>query len=114
VGTGLESSGDGTSWATAYASLEDALDNAADGDEIWMQGGAYPLDTYLNIYDINNVSIYGGFSGTETALSQRDLAANATILDGSAVEKDSDGKQDGHGDRQDRQEKAGPLSKMIR
>jgi len=85
VGAGLESSGDGTSWATAYASLEDALDNAADGDDIWMQGGTYPLDTYLSIYNVNNVSIYGGFSGTETALSQRDLAANATILDGSSV-----------------------------
>ena len=85
VGAGLETSGDGTSWATAYASLEDALDDAADGDEIWMQGGNYPIDGELNIDEMNNVSIYGGFDGTETALSQRDWNANPTILDGSAV-----------------------------
>ena len=85
VGAGLSSSGEGTSWATAYASLQDALAAAEDGDEIWVQAGTYPLDTYVSVYNVNNVSIYGGFSGTETALSQRDLAANATILDGSAV-----------------------------
>jgi len=85
VGAGLENSGDGTSWATAYASLEDALDNAAEGDEIWMQGGTYPIEVNFGISSPNNVSIYGGFSGTETALSQRDFAANPTILDGSAL-----------------------------
>ncbi|BBO72369.1 hypothetical protein DSCA_62990 [Desulfosarcina alkanivorans] len=90
VGAGLSSSGDGTSWATAYASLEDALDDAEDGDDIWVQEGIYPLETYLSIYGINNVSIYGGFIGTETALSQRDFAAHATILDGSPLMYASD------------------------
>jgi len=77
----LESSGDGTSWATAYATIMEAVTATGAGDEIWVQGGTYQ-PTWIYFSGKQNVSIYGGFSGMETALSQRDLTANATILNG--------------------------------
>ncbi len=80
VGADLGSSGDGTSWATAYASIREAVDAAEDGDEIWVQGGTYQ-PTWIP-FSKHDISVYGGFSGTETALSQRDLGASPTTLDG--------------------------------
>ncbi|MEE8404187.1 MAG: SUMF1/EgtB/PvdO family nonheme iron enzyme, partial [candidate division Zixibacteria bacterium] len=83
--------GSGTSWADAYGDLQDALDDADSGDEIWVaEGTYYPTSDYgLGIGDrgkhfrmINGVEIYGGFDGTETALEQRDVQNNETILSG--------------------------------
>lgn len=75
---------DGTSWANAYVTINDAADNAIDGDEIWVAGGTYQLYTSgEGTVEINNaVSIYGGFAGTETHRSQRDRGQNNTIIDG--------------------------------
>jgi len=83
--------GNGTSWADAYGDLQDAMDDAISDDEIWVAAGTYkPTSDYgLGIGDrgkhfrmINGVGIYGGFDGTETALDQRDVQNNETILSG--------------------------------
>jgi hypothetical protein len=83
--------GTGTSWADAYGELQDALFAARNDeqiDQIWVAAGTYTPDT-TGVADpndtfrmINGVAIYGGFAGTETALDQRDIQANETILSG--------------------------------
>ena len=63
--------GDGSSWANAYGSLQDALNDAEPNDSIWVGEGTYkPTSDYgLNIGDRgkhfrmkNYVGVYGGFS----------------------------------------------------
>lgn len=79
----------GTSWADAYTDLNSLLSNLSEGDEIWVAKGVYnPGSSSSNDYFINqdNVKIYGGFAGTETDLSDRDLSlihtTNQTIFSG--------------------------------
>lgn len=85
----------GTSWANAYTSFQSALDVAVSGDEIWIAAGTYkPSFDYgvgggirdYHFRMINGVTIYGGFAGTESAVSERtDFSrggANETIFSG--------------------------------
>ena len=83
--------GNGGSWATAYGDLNEALDAAeairdihGTYPEIWMAEGTWYGDSVsTNAFTIREgISIYGGFAGNETDLSQRDVAAHPTILDG--------------------------------
>ena len=76
---------DGTSWGNAYPNLQDALDNANANDQIWITAGTYkPMNNALstdNWFAVNQpVEIYGGFTGTETMLSERDWENNITTL----------------------------------
>ncbi|WP_417609874.1 T9SS type A sorting domain-containing protein [Owenweeksia hongkongensis] len=84
---------DGSSWPNAYADLQDALETAQAGDDIWVAQGTYYPSKDIN-YDANvdtkqmsfamidSVGIYGGFAGTETIRQQRDWRSNQTILSG--------------------------------
>ncbi|MES2619750.1 MAG: T9SS type A sorting domain-containing protein [Bacteroidota bacterium] len=75
----------GTSWANAYTNLQQALLNSVAGNEIWVAKGTYyPSDTNrLAHFDLkDNVSMYGGFAGNETSLSQRIPNTSETILSG--------------------------------
>lgn len=98
--------GDGSSWANALTEVADALRyakarqsswTAASPLQIWVAGGIYkplysPADNNFGNEDgmnnafllVKNVKMYGGFAGTETALSERDLSltANKSILSG--------------------------------
>lgn len=81
------STGSGTSWANATASLTQALSIANAGDQIWVARGTYKAsptgnqDTSFHLK--NGVAIYGGFTGTETTLAQRtDTTGTTTILSG--------------------------------
>ncbi len=89
--TGGSDSNTGASWAQAFLTIQKALDIATAGAQIWVAEGTYYPDRGPS--QINNartstfslkdgVAIYGGFVGTETLLSQRDVAANVTILSG--------------------------------
>jgi parallel beta-helix repeat protein len=82
-------SGTGMSWDNAYTDLQDALERAAACyvPQIWVAKGTYRPDTNPSNYDANfsmidDVALYGGFNGTETSRSQRNLLTNETILTG--------------------------------
>ncbi|WP_299117197.1 LamG-like jellyroll fold domain-containing protein [uncultured Winogradskyella sp.] len=92
----------GENWTNAYTDLQSAIDQATTcsiRDQIWVAAGIYkpsvlprnstPLST-LNFFDdrnfsfhlVNNVAMYGGFSGNENDISERNLGLNPTILSG--------------------------------
>lgn len=85
--TGLNN---GTSWSNAYTSLETAISNSSSGDQIWVASGTYKPTTqiggtgarYAAFRMKDGVGLYGGFSGNETLLEQRDFNTNETILSG--------------------------------
>ncbi len=68
--------GDGSSWSNA-CNLGDAMSKS--GTQIWVQKGTYYPTEMLSLP--NSVKMYGGFSGTESNLSQRDSMSNSTIID---------------------------------
>ena len=90
----------GNSWTNAAPEFASALKAAKTNSaitQIWVAGGTYkplysPADNNFGDGDgrnnafllVSNVKIYGGFAGTETTLSQRNLtiAANKSILSG--------------------------------
>jgi uncharacterized repeat protein (TIGR01451 family) len=102
--------GTGLSWVDAYPNLQDALDrtnvHSRNSYEIWVAEGVYYPDedadgdhmhddegeSFTLSYD--NVQLYGGFAGNETARDQRDWEANVTVLSGDV---DGDDTTDDHG-----------------
>jgi hypothetical protein len=85
---------DGTTWETAGRTIQTAVDAAAaDPDaEIWVAAGTY------DAVSIEGAAprLYGGFSGTEDALSERDPARYVTTVrsadfEGAVHIEDSDG-----------------------
>ncbi len=92
--------GDGLAWESALNDLQLAMDkaellntddtNCNDIFEIWIAEGTYIPTKLLEAEDarsasfslLNNVALYGGFEGTETALDQRDWTTHETILSG--------------------------------
>ncbi len=89
--------GDGRSWITALASLQKALEIAAEYEgvqQIWVAGGVYtPTDVNgpreATFQLLNNVAIYGGFAGSETKLEERDPNCHVTILSGDLRSNDA-------------------------
>ncbi|WP_461256799.1 beta strand repeat-containing protein [Treponema sp. R80B11-R83G3] len=80
--------GDGTSWENAFRYLQTACEAAAEFPadvpvEIWIASGTYTaggVDDYFPLAP--NTAYIGGFAGYETAKSQRNLAANETVISG--------------------------------
>lgn len=72
---------DGTSWANAYTSLQQALSAAFAGQVIKVAAGTYTPGGSSSTFTIKNgVAIYGGFP---SGGGERDLAGNLTVLSGS-------------------------------
>jgi len=110
VDSSATSVGDGSSWATAFKDLQDAIDVACvcDTTEIWIAEGTYfpSREIYTSFEDLideeslssiiampleeqpksfyfdKDVQIYGGFSGGETLREERDYKMHKTILHG--------------------------------
>ncbi|MCF0074896.1 T9SS type A sorting domain-containing protein [Dyadobacter sp. CY261] len=80
--------GPGVSWECASGDLQSVIEKAASGDEVWVAGGRFDVGASISSFRMKEgVKIYGGFTGTETSLANRDLtvATNASILQSSIV-----------------------------
>lgn len=66
---------DGKSWANASDNLQAMINYALAGDSVFVAKGTYMPAANSSFILKEGVKIYGGFAGTETNLSQRDLAA---------------------------------------
>ena len=77
---------DGSSWSNAFTNLQSALKYSRYNlSEIWVAQGTYTpgvLKSHSFKVSLNNVALYGGFDGTETVLSERDIKGNVTKLSG--------------------------------
>jgi hypothetical protein len=90
VNKNVATSGNGSSWNTAFKELSQALSVATSGKEIWVAKGIYAptyctncigqKDATFAIQD--GIKLYGGFAGYETNVSQRNRSTNLTILSG--------------------------------
>lgn len=87
--------GDGSSWQHAAGDLMVVLGRAKAGQTVWVARGTYipsPNDRNASFYIKSGVKVYGGFTGSETALHQRNPALNLTILSGeigSSIKEDN-------------------------
>jgi hypothetical protein len=98
----------GESWIDAFTSFQSALDQAEAGDQIWVAKGIYLPESdyglgggsrYYHFRMVDEVAIYGGFSGGEINLDQRvDFGpggSNETILSGDLNANDDFDAADG-------------------
>jgi predicted outer membrane repeat protein len=78
----------GLTWQDAFTDLQDALtaSTCSNTDSIWVAKGIYyptsGTDRTISFDLKNSKKLYGGFVGNETALTQRNIAENETILSG--------------------------------
>jgi hypothetical protein len=84
---GTYSGNNGTSWVDAYKDLTSALAELGTNtakNTIWVARGTYNPVNSSSSFNIpqSNVSIIGGFAGTENLATQRDSINNTTVLDG--------------------------------
>ena len=79
--------GDGSSWTNAEDSIQDAVDAATNGDELWVAAGTYTATTDPVVTMKEGVAIYGGFAGTEITRNARDWESNLTSIDGQSTRR---------------------------
>lgn len=93
--------GNGTSWEKASGDIQAMINIAQEGEQIWVAKGTYkpnrradnpnvqtPNDRNNAFVLKKNVSLYGGFIGTETSLDQRNWKQNETVLSGDFKDND--------------------------
>lgn len=92
---------DGRSWATAFTTIQEAIDLAGPagedvlGGHVWIAEGVYNENRTLIRNSVNTgslllrkkVTLFGGFDGDETSFDERVLEFNKTIIDG-AIARD--------------------------
>ncbi len=98
VATTGDDSNSGSDWSLALKSVQKGLDAAStlisqafcSAVEVWVAAGTYTPTCLTNSADprtatfrlLANVGLYGGFSGTETALIDRNVGTHVTTLTG--------------------------------
>jgi hypothetical protein len=96
VSTTGNDSNTGDSWGAALRSLQEAQARSGIGSQIWMREGTYlPNDDAPSNYSLeqafflkNYTEVYGGFSGSETDVSQRNPDLYPTLLSGDLRQDD--------------------------
>ncbi|MDF7824960.1 right-handed parallel beta-helix repeat-containing protein [Pontiellaceae bacterium B12227] len=79
---------DGSSWVTAYLTVQAGIDAAEAGgdDSVWVAAGTYKpttgTDRFATFELKSGITVYGGFSGNESSLVERDWVLNVTVLSG--------------------------------
>lgn len=84
-----------TTWATASNDLQAVINACSAGDEIWIAAGTYKPNRRADALTVitttdrndafvlkNGVKVYGGFTGVEVLLSQRNSTTNVVTLSG--------------------------------
>jgi parallel beta-helix repeat protein/predicted outer membrane repeat protein len=108
VDIGATGANDGTSWATAYQCLQNALEQAVPGDEIRVAEGAYQPDRRIEkagriglrisasgarietFQLLSGVTVKGGYAGVAAADPDlRDIELHQTILSGDLKDDDA-------------------------
>ncbi len=89
---------DGSCWKDAYRLLQEAIASASFGDELWVAHGTYYPDEWNGV-DTNDressfqildgVKIYGGFTGNEASIDDRNDPDAITILSGDLMQDDA-------------------------
>lgn len=95
VKTGNAGTAPYTNWGTASNDLQAVINQCVAGDEIWIAAGSYRPNrradalTVITAADRNNafvlkngVKVYGGFTGVETLLGQRNSTTHVVTLSG--------------------------------
>lgn len=89
VRVALDGSGaDGLTWGTAYTNLQTAVDSTYAAFGVWVKQGVYSITNPILMRDY--VSVYGGFAGTETVLTQRNWRVNTTTISNSVTATQAD------------------------
>lgn len=99
-----EPRGEGNSWKAAFRTVQEALDKAVPGNEIWVAAGTYTptakvggsKDRHKSFHLKSGVKLLGGFKGTETMRRQRDWKNNKTILSGDITGDDEGSRNRGN------------------
>ncbi|MCP4602102.1 MAG: hypothetical protein GY847_16565 [Proteobacteria bacterium] len=91
VDVDVPSSGDGLSWATAFDTVQEGVNNAywagssENPCEVWVSEGVYYIynnNRHNSVRLRPYVDVYGGFIGNETEREQRDVSSHPTVLSG--------------------------------
>jgi predicted outer membrane repeat protein len=94
VDTNATGSGSGLSWIDAHTDLAIALAVARPLDQVWIAAGHYFPPGRETPFELPpGVAVYGGFTGGESSLDQRDPEANLTVLNGDLNGDDTPGFQ---------------------
>ncbi|MGL6196817.1 MAG: hypothetical protein ACRC2T_18550, partial [Thermoguttaceae bacterium] len=102
VDASVAASGAGASWSTAFKTLQEALNVATSGTEVWIADGTYTPSKRTNVNEsrsetfslINGVSLYGGFAGTESTKDQRAKNPDGTFVNQTILSGDLAGNDD--------------------
>jgi hypothetical protein len=87
VNGAMGAEGNGSTWATAFKTLTNALFNATSGDELWVATGTYKPDAAGGLKSsrfnlTSGVKVYGGFTSGMSHRYERSWTNHVTTLSG--------------------------------